>query len=61
MGAKIISKRLDRFLLSKVFLNGSMRVKQWIGIGGELDHFYILMEMVATRKKQLIPFKFNSY
>jgi hypothetical protein len=33
--------------------------RQWIGIGGELNHFPIFLEIAGAYRKLTIPFKFN--
>lgn len=55
-----IAKRLDRFLLSEDLASRSLMFRQWIGEGGNSDHFPILFELATAPKKPATPFKFNA-
>jgi hypothetical protein len=43
----------------KGLLSDHIKVRQWVGNGGELHHFPILLELEKVRNKPLSPFKFN--
>jgi hypothetical protein len=59
VGVDMISKRLDRFLLAEGFMSDNVRVRKWVGIGGDSNHFPILLEVAVTREKPPSPFKLN--
>lgn len=59
VGEARVAKRLDCFLINEAFVNGNIVFKQWVGSGGESDHFPILMELSGPNKKLESPFKFN--
>lgn len=54
-----MAKRLDRFLLREDLASRVPMFRQWIGEGGNLDHFPILFELATPPKKPAAPFKFN--
>ena len=41
-------------------MNDLWRIRQCVGIGGDFDHFPILLEIAGVGKKPPNPFKFNS-
>jgi hypothetical protein len=61
VGEDKITKNIDRFSISKGLINYQFRIRQWVGSGGESDHFSILLEMAQAGRKQSNPFKFNSF
>lgn len=54
-----VAKRLDRFLLIKDPENSLTLLKQWIGTGGDSDHFPIFLDLKGTYMKLISPFRFN--
>lgn len=59
VGEARITKRLDHFLLSDDFSSWAAGFRQWVGLGGESDHYPILMELDCPNKNPSSPFKFN--
>eukprot|EP00253_Pinus_taeda_P034819 PITA_34819 len=59
-GADRIAKRLDRFLISDQLAASIPVFRQWVGEGGNSDHFPILFELAKLPKKPAAPFKFNA-
>ena len=55
-----VTKRIDKFVMSENFVERQVLIKQWIGTGGESDHFPIFLEVRKGNLKLIIPFKFNS-
>ena len=54
-----ISKRLDRFLLSKNLLSGSLIIRTWVEVGGLSDLLPVLLQFQNLETKSTTPFKFN--
>jgi hypothetical protein len=44
-----ISMRLDIFLLYEGLIHDQYRVRQWVGNGGDSNHFSFFMEMVVIQ------------
>lgn len=59
IGADDMWKRLDRFVLFEGLVGDNMRVREWVGIGGDYGHFPILLKLPSMGKKPSSPFKFN--
>eukprot|EP00253_Pinus_taeda_P005167 PITA_05167 len=57
--AKIV-KRLNRFLLSEDLTTNIPIFRQWVGEGGNSDHFPIFLEISKHPRKLAAPFKFNA-
>ena len=55
-----IAKHLDRLLASDSFIEDMIVVKWQIGLGGELDHMPIFLEIAKDGRKALSPLKFNT-
>jgi hypothetical protein len=60
MGDEHIAKRLDRFLISTHLVEEPILLRQWVGTGGESDHYPIFLEVAGNTRKPTSPFKFNS-
>jgi hypothetical protein len=60
VGEDRVAKRIDRFVVSKKFVERQVLIKQWIGSGGESDHFPIFLEVRKGNLKPTSPFKFNN-
>ena len=58
-GVDSISKLLDIFLVNDGIFWLATRIKQWVGEGGDLDHFLILLEVKKYHLKPPISFNFN--
>ena len=58
-GLDRIAKWLDRFLVLEGLMVNSLRIMQWIGIGGDFDHAPIYLEINGTRSRPPNAFKFN--
>jgi len=58
-GEARVAKRLDRFLLCEDLASRILMFRQWIGEGGNLDHFPILLELSKPPFKPVAPFKYN--
>jgi hypothetical protein len=43
VGMDRVVKILDVFLSSKTFLEGSIKIKQWVILGGDCNHFPMLL------------------
>ena len=54
-----VSKRLDRFFISKHLLNELYRIQAWLQPRGSLDHNPILIQMERHNENPTRPFKFN--
>ena len=48
IGFDSICKRLDRLLLSMDFLDRDFILKQWIGLGGNLDHQPVFLQISSS-------------
>eukprot|EP00253_Pinus_taeda_P015079 PITA_15079 len=59
-GEEHISKRLDRFLINDRMASIVPSFRQWVGEGGNSDHFPILLELTKISPKPVAPFKFNA-
>jgi hypothetical protein len=60
LGEDHIAKRLDHFLISNWLVEEPILFRQWVGSGGESDHYPIFMEIAGATRKPASPFKFNS-
>jgi len=58
-GDSRVAKRLDRFLVADSLVNRHFLMRQWIGSGGQSDHFPIFLEMRKDPSKPASPLKFN--
>ena len=58
-GEQAISKRLDKFFISKNLLSGCMIVKTWVEVGGLFDRLPILLRLQGPKRKPTALFKFN--
>ena len=47
MTPNVIEKRLGRFVILESFVKGPLRIRKWVGFGGDLDHFHIFLKMVG--------------
>lgn len=56
----LVAKRLDRFILCEDLVSRIPMFCQWIGEGGNSDHFPILLELSKPPFKPAAPFKFNA-
>eukprot|EP00253_Pinus_taeda_P025127 PITA_25127 len=54
-----IAKRLDRFLINELLASYIPLFRQWVGEGGNSNHFPIFLEFSKTPPKPASPFKFN--
>lgn len=59
-GEDKIAKRLDRFFLSEDLASRILVFRQWVGEGGNSDHFPVLLKLVKPPLKPTTPFKFNA-
>lgn len=59
-GEERIAKRLDRFLINDLMASNVPVFRQWVGEGGNSDHFPILLELSKPPPKPAAPFKFNA-
>eukprot|EP00253_Pinus_taeda_P007705 PITA_07705 len=59
-GEDRIAKRLDRFLISERLASNIPLFRQWVGEGGNSNHFPILLEFSRPPPKPAAPFKFNA-
>eukprot|EP00253_Pinus_taeda_P030442 PITA_30442 len=59
-GEERIAKRLDRFLINESLASYIPLFRQWVGEGGNSDHFPIFLEFSKTPPKPASPFKFNA-
>ena len=59
-GVDGITKHIDIFLINDSLLQSGVLIKQWIGEGGNSDHFLIFMEFHTLAKKPPSAFKFNA-
>eukprot|EP00253_Pinus_taeda_P016222 PITA_16222 len=55
-----VANRLDRFLISEDMTVSIPMFRQWVGEGGNSDHFPIIMEFQKPPLKPTAPFKFNA-
>eukprot|EP00253_Pinus_taeda_P023384 PITA_23384 len=60
VGEARVAKRLDRFLLSEDLTASIPMFRQWVGEGGNSDHFPICLELSKLPRKPAAPFKFNA-
>ena len=60
VGVDNICKRLDRFLLSADLLDFDF-FRQWVGNGGEFDHFLVFFQILNRGIHLKSPFKFNPH
>eukprot|EP01018_Ginkgo_biloba_P004985 Gb_28741 [translate_table: standard] len=60
VGEASIAKRLDRFLLDDSLVTDQFRIRQWVEVGGDFDHFPFFLELAYPGRKPPSPFKFNS-
>eukprot|EP00253_Pinus_taeda_P033361 PITA_33361 len=60
IGEGRVAKRLDRFLISEDLMSSIPMIRQWVGEGGNSDHFPILLEFKKPPPKPASPFKFNA-
>eukprot|EP00253_Pinus_taeda_P014847 PITA_14847 len=60
IGEGRVAKRLDRFLISEDLISNIPMFRQWVGEGGNSDHFPILLEFQKPPPKPASPFKFNA-
>jgi len=58
-GDSRVAKRLDRFLVADSLVNRHFLLRQWIGSGGQSDHFPIFLEMRKGPSNPASPLKFN--
>eukprot|EP00253_Pinus_taeda_P019311 PITA_19311 len=59
-GEERVAKRLDCFLICEDLASRIPMFRQWVGEGGNSDHFPILMELSKPPIKPAAPFKFNA-
>eukprot|EP00253_Pinus_taeda_P003725 PITA_03725 len=55
-----VAKRLDRYLINEDLMRDIPMIRQWVGEGGNSDHFPILLEVGKPPLKPASPFKFNA-
>ena len=55
-----LTKRLKIFLVNKGAMQSTTNLRQWVGEGGDSDHFPIFLEAVMDNGKPPVSFKFNS-
>ena len=60
VGEDWVGKKLDCFLLGEELAEKLSIFRHWVGEGGLLDHFPILLEAKGALKKLGSPFKFSS-
>jgi hypothetical protein len=60
VGEEKITKRIDQFLVSNIFLETPLQMRKWVGNGGELNHSSIFLDVSGGKRKLTSPFKFNS-
>jgi len=58
-GESRVAKRLDRFLVADSLVDRQFFLRQWIGSGGQSDHFPIFMELRKGPALPASPLKFN--
>lgn len=59
-GDERIAKRLDRFLICEDLTSRIPMFRQWVGEGGNSNHFPVLLEISKPPHKPAAPFKFNA-
>jgi hypothetical protein len=59
IGEARIAKNLDRFLVLEDFLEEALKIHQWVSVGGNFDHYLVLLEVVPAMGKPPSPFKLN--
>eukprot|EP00253_Pinus_taeda_P002170 PITA_02170 len=55
-----VVKRLDRYLINEKMAAYIPLLRQWVGDGGNSDHFPIFLEFSKPPAKPATPFKFNA-
>ena len=58
-GDKAISKRMDRFLISKNLIRDDLILQSKVEIGGKSDHLPIALTLRPSEVKPPSPFKFK--
>ena len=58
-GEARVAKRLDRFLVAEQLVDRFFMVRQWVGSGGNSDHFPIFLEIKKGPTNPPSPLKFN--
>jgi len=58
-GENRVAKRLDRFLVADSLVERQFLLRQWIGTGGQSDHFPIFLEIRKGPSMPASPLKFN--
>jgi len=57
---KKVAKRFDLFLVFEVLMDHFVFIKQWFGVGCDLNHSPIFLELKGATHKLACPFKMNS-
>ena len=57
MGLDKIAKRLGRVLVSQGLMVDSLRMRQWVNIGGEFFHASVCLERVGIGYRTPRPFQ----
>ena len=50
-GANSIAKRMEIFMFNEGILKAVSNTKQWVGYGGDSDHFPILLDVALGSSK----------
>jgi hypothetical protein len=56
-GEARIAKRLDHLLISKYFLEKTIRILEWVSIGGNYDHNPMRLELASAQGNPPKPIK----
>ena len=60
VGGENIYKRLDRLLISADLLDYNFHFRQWVGFGGDSDHYPVFLQTSNDDLRPRNPFKFNA-
>ena len=60
VGGENICKRLDRLLISADLLDSNFHFRQWVGCGGDSDHYPVYLQILNDDLRHRSPFKFNA-
>jgi hypothetical protein len=55
VGQERVAKRLDKFLIDEKISNDHLRITQWIGIGGDSNHFQSFLSLNLVEQIQQTP------
>ena len=61
LGAKVIPKRINKFLMVEQLVVNIDIISTWIGEAGPFDHVPIFLQVGDITPKTTCPFKLNSH